>query len=50
MSRRKVTILVSDVLKLVCSWVNNLDIAGEIPVAIDFREVVERLISDLSHV
>jgi len=40
----------SYVFELIRSWVDDLDIASEIPIAINFREVVERLISDLGHV
>jgi len=50
MSCGKVTVLMSDVLKLIRSWVDDLDIAREVLVAIDFREVVESLISDFRYV
>ena len=40
----EIPVLLANVLKLVCNRVQDLDIAGQIPVAVNLGELVEMLI------
>lgn len=47
---REVSILRSDVLKLLSGWVDDLHIAREVLVTIHFREVVESFVGNLGNI
>lgn len=46
----EVTVLSPNILKVACGWIEDLNIAGEILVSINFGEVAERLIRDFGHI
>lgn len=50
MFRRKVSILLADVLEVAGGRVDDLHIACHVPLAINFGELVEGLVSNVGHV
>lgn len=50
MNGGKITILGPNILKLAGSRIYDLDIAGDVAVAVDFTELVERLIRNLANI
>lgn len=46
----EVAVLRADVLELLRIGVHDLNIAREVLIAVDFREVIERFVSDLGHI
>jgi len=47
---REVTVLLANVLKLVSCRVQDLDVGGQVAIAVDFRELGKRLVSDIGDV
>lgn len=50
MIRSEIPVFGSNILKLPGCWVNDLDIARDIPLPVDFAELIEGLVCYVGHV